>query len=111
MCLSLPILLENFANKLFPFQFNEVEKENVIAYSTYRENEASKKFIQRKGNGIIINREICMVSQSLFSSHAFFFMLPLSTTFYFPEVHRFFWSAKCWLPWVVADKKRQLLKH
>ena len=38
------LLLENFANKLFPFQFNEVEKQNVIAYSTYRENEASKMF-------------------------------------------------------------------
>ena len=67
-----PNLLENFANKLFPFQFNEVEKQNVIAYSTYRENEASKMFIQRKRNGIINNREICMISQSLFSSHVFF---------------------------------------
>ena len=55
------LLLENFANKLFPFQFNEVEKQNVIAYSTYRENEASKMFIRRKRNGSINNREICMI--------------------------------------------------
>lgn len=86
------LLLEKFDNKLFPFQFNEVEKQGVIAYSTDRENEASTMFIQRKRNGIINNCEICMTAQSLFSSHVFFqvaFVKSLMTIPYFPEVHRF----------------------
>ena len=85
------VLLENFAIKLFPLQFNEVEKQGVIAYSTDRENEASTMFI-RKRNGIINNCEICMTAQSLFSSHVFFqvaFVKSLMTIPYFPEVHRF----------------------
>ena len=92
ICLCQPcyrISLINF------FHFNLIkrsEKQGVITYSKDRENEVSKMFMQRKRNGIINNREICMIAQSLFSSHVFFhvaFVKFLMTPRYFPEVHRF----------------------
>ena len=70
-----------------------MEKQGVIAYSTDppRKRGYSKMFTQRKRNGIINNREICMTAQNLFSSHVFFhvaFVKSLMTICYFPEVHR-----------------------